>query len=74
MNECKPLLRGSSRARLERIAARQRGQGLTRIHFSAQLEPCLSQENTLHTLHTPLIRATQPPRATPFPYKALKLS
>jgi len=28
-------------------------QGLTLVHFSAQLEPCLSQENTLHTLHTP---------------------
>jgi len=22
------------------------GQGLTLVHFSAQLEPCLSQENT----------------------------
>jgi hypothetical protein len=29
------------------------GQGLTLVHFSAQLEPCLTQENTLHTLHTP---------------------
>jgi hypothetical protein len=29
------------------------GQGLTLIHFSAQLEPCLTQENTLHTLNTP---------------------
>jgi len=34
-------------------------QGLTLVHFSAQLEPCLTQEdtlhtlNTLHTLHTP---------------------
>ena len=28
-------------------------QGLTLLHFSAQLEPCLSRENTLHTLHTP---------------------
>ena len=26
--------------------------GLTLVHFSAQLEPCLTQENTLHTLHT----------------------
>ena len=28
-------------------------QGLTRVHFSAQLEPCLSQENTLHAIHIP---------------------
>ena len=28
-------------------------QGLTLVHFSAQLEPCLSQENTLHTLNNP---------------------
>jgi hypothetical protein len=28
------------------------GQGLTLVHFSAQLEPCLTQENTLHTLNT----------------------
>ena len=26
--------------------------GLTLVHFSAQLEPYLSQENTLHTLST----------------------
>jgi len=25
------------------------GQGHTLVHFSAQLEPCLTQENTLHT-------------------------
>jgi len=30
------------------------GQGLTLVHFSAQLEPCLTQENTEHTLNTPL--------------------
>jgi len=28
-------------------------QGLTLVHFSAQLEPCLSHKNTLHTLNTP---------------------
>jgi len=27
-------------------------QGLTLVHFSAQLEPCLTQEYTLHTLNT----------------------
>ena len=44
-------------------------QGLTLVHFSAQLEPCRTQENTLHTLSTPLTRATQPLRAPPIPYK-----
>ena len=28
-------------------------QGLTLVHFSAQLQPCLSQESTLHTLDNP---------------------
>jgi len=28
-------------------------QGLTLGHFTAQLEPCLSPENTLHTPNTP---------------------
>jgi hypothetical protein len=50
------------------------GQGFTLVHFSAQLEPCLTHKNTLHTLNTPLTRATQPFRAPPIPYKALKLS
>jgi hypothetical protein len=29
------------------------GQGLTLVHFSAQLEPCLTHTNTLLTLKTP---------------------
>jgi hypothetical protein len=49
-------------------------QGLTLVHFAAQLEPCLTQENILHTLNTPFTRATQPLRASPNPHKALKLS
>jgi len=28
-------------------------QGLTLVHFSAQLEPCLTQKNALYTLITP---------------------
>jgi hypothetical protein len=28
-------------------------QALTLVHFSAQLEPCMTQENTLHTLTPP---------------------
>jgi len=27
-------------------------QGLTLVHFSAQLEPCLTHKNTRHTLNT----------------------
>ena len=27
-------------------------QGLTFVHYSAQLEPCLTHKNTLHTLNT----------------------
>ena len=44
--------------------------GVTLVHFSAQLEPCLTQDNTLHPLeppNTPLPRATQTLRAPPFP-------
>ena len=48
--------------------------GLTLVHVSAQLEPCLTQKNTSHTLNTPWARATQALRAPPTPYKALKLS
>jgi len=46
------------------------GQGLTLVHFSAQLEPCLSQENTLHTLNTlshPLKTSYTTPTRTPYP-------
>jgi hypothetical protein len=42
-------------------------QGLTLVHYLAQLEPCLTDKNTLHTLNTPLTRATQPLRAPPIP-------
>ena len=40
----------------------------------SSLEPCLSQETTLHTLNAPVTRPTQPLCAPPIPYKALKLS
>ena len=49
-------------------------QGLTLVHRRAQLEPCLTQQNTLHTLNTPLTRAIQPLRAPLLPYKALKFN
>jgi len=43
---------GEIRLELRRRGA-TRGQGLTLVHFSAQLEPCLTQSITLHTLNTP---------------------
>jgi len=61
--------RSAAAARMETSA-----HGLTLVHFSAQLEPCLSQENTLHTLNTRLTRDTQPLRAPSIPCEALKLS
>ena len=54
---------------------RARRQGLTLVHFSAQLEPCLSQENTLHTLNTlntPLTGYTTPTR-TPYPIQSAQI-
>jgi len=51
-----------------------RRQGLTLVPISAQLEPCMTQENNLHTLHTPSTRVTHCLRAPSIPYKALKLS
>jgi hypothetical protein len=48
VDECKPL--PVTPAAASSIAT---AQGLTLVHFSAELEPCLTQENTLHTLNTP---------------------
>jgi hypothetical protein len=41
--------------RIERLAntTSHTRQGLTLVHFTAQLEPCLTHKNTLHTLNTP---------------------
>ncbi len=35
------------------IAAGTCRQGLTLVHFSAHLEPCLTHKSTLHTINTP---------------------
>ena len=62
VNECKPLPASVSSVRLpSSFLEMDTGltplctftQGLTLVHISAQLEPCLTQENTLHTLNTP---------------------
>jgi hypothetical protein len=44
-----PVSRHVARA----AAASAASQGLTRVHLSAQPEPCLTYKNTLHTLNTP---------------------
>ena len=52
-------------------------QGLTLVHFSVQLEPCLTHKNTLHTFNTPyypLNMGHTTPKHTPYPIKVLKLS
>jgi hypothetical protein len=38
---------------LDVLARLSLGQGLTLVHFSAQLEPCLTHKNTRHPLNTP---------------------
>jgi len=47
-----PSVDGALRLIRERVAAELR-QGLTLVHFSAQLEPCVAHKTTLHTLNTP---------------------
>ena len=54
MDECKSLIGGVLwSANLFKKVRDSWRQGLTLVHFSAQLEPCLKQENTLYTLNTP---------------------
>jgi hypothetical protein len=51
-------------------------QGLTLVHFSAQLEPSLTQENTLHTLNThshPLNTGCTTPARTPYPIQSAQV-
>ena len=52
------------------------GQGLTHVHFSAQLEPCLTLQNTLHTLKSPshpLNMSRTSPTRTPYPIKCAQV-
>ena len=56
-------------------------QGLTLVHYSAQLEPFLAPKHTLNTLDTPYqplntpeTSPKQPLTAPPVPWNALKLS
>ena len=52
-------------------------QGLTLVHFSAQVEPCLTHKSTVHSLNNPyhpLNAGFTTPARTPIPQKALELS
>ena len=55
------------RYNVDRQTRALRGQGLTLVHFSSQLEPSLTHKNTLFSINTPLTRATQSLRAPPVP-------
>jgi hypothetical protein len=51
-------------------------QGLTLVHFAAQLEPCLTQKITLHTLNTPchpLNTGYTTPTRTPYPIQSAQV-
>ena len=51
-------------------------QGFTLAHVRAQLEPCLTQDNTLHTLNTPshpLHASFTIPTRTPYPIQSAQV-
>jgi len=51
-------------------------QGLTHVHFSAQLEPCLTHKTPLHTENTPqtpLNTGYRTPTRTPYPIKSAQV-
>ena len=53
-----------------------RTQGLTPVHYSAQLEPCLTHKNTLHTLNNPqqpLDTGYTIPTRTPYPINSAQV-
>jgi len=56
------------------LGAAAHGRGLPSFTFQLNLSRVRHTQNTLHNLNTPLTQATQPRRAPPIPYKALKLS
>ena len=68
---CRAAAFPSASARWER----QR-QGLILVHSSAQLEPCLTHKNTLHTINTPQHRLDigyTTPTHTPYTIKSAQV-
>jgi hypothetical protein len=52
------------------------GQGLPFVHVSAQLELCLTHQNTVHTLNTPyhtLNTGYTTPTRTPYPIQSAQV-
>jgi len=52
------------------------GQGLTLVLITAQLEPCLTHKNTLHTLIIPehlLLTGYRTPTRTPYPIQSAQV-
>jgi hypothetical protein len=68
-SERSTLLAGGLATRVPAAASRSlapAGPGLTTlVHFSAQLEPCLTQQSTLHTLST-LLHTLNTAHTTPY--------
>ena len=77
MDECKPLIVGSDAREVSRARAMlELRQGLTLVHLSAQLEPCLTLDTTLHTLNTPyhpLDTGYTTPTRTPYPIQSAEV-
>ena len=63
---------GALGARDPRCAATMR-QGLTLVDFSAQLEPCLSQETTLNTPENPPYAGYTTRTRTPYPIQSAQV-
>jgi len=51
--EAFPIERAPTNRLPPAVYKKRHRQGLTLFHFSAQLEPCLTQKKTLHTLNIP---------------------
>jgi hypothetical protein len=82
VDECKPLpaaccSHGTAWVEMRRSGGRGTGyQGLTLVHFSTRLEPCLTQTNTLHTLNSPyhaLDTGYTIPTRTPYPIQGAQV-
>jgi len=72
-----PAERGACSGWQRALMLRWWRQGLTLVHYSAQLEPFLTQKHTLSTCGIPYYPLNTPettPNCTPVTQKALKLS
>jgi len=78
VEECEALDAAVQRRQHPRVPRQVRQRpvlrhGLTLVHVSAQLEPCLTHKSTLHTLNTlyhPLDTGYTTPTRSPYPTKS----